>query len=166
MSDLFAKLNLKNQCRLLMLKAPENFDHSDAVSPGRRIDLAADYPEPPAGLAAAESGHQASSAAAPIAPAANTAAENTAPYDFVLAFLLTRADITAFASRLDKLTAGDAVVWAAYPKGSSKRYNCDFNRDTGWEPMAAAGFRPVRQVAIDADWSALRFRRNEFVSAS
>lgn len=27
----------------------------------------------------------------------------------------------------------------------------------------AAGFRPIRQVAIDEDWSALRFRRVEFV---
>ena len=27
----------------------------------------------------------------------------------------------------------------------------------------AAGFEPVRMVAIDEDWSALRFRRAEFI---
>ena len=27
----------------------------------------------------------------------------------------------------------------------------------------AAGFEPVRQVAVDEDWSALRFRRAEFI---
>ena len=59
--------------------------------------------------------------------------------------------------------AGDAVVWFAYPKGTSKRYTCDFNRDTGWQVLGAAGFEAVRQVAIDEDWSALRFRRAEFI---
>ena len=29
--------------------------------------------------------------------------------------------------------------------------------------MGAAGFEPVRMVAIDEDWSALRFRRAEFI---
>jgi hypothetical protein len=29
--------------------------------------------------------------------------------------------------------------------------------------MGAAGFEPVRQVAIDGDWSAVRFRRVEFI---
>jgi hypothetical protein len=55
------------------------------------------------------------------------------------------------------------VIWFAYPKGSSQQYACDFNRDTGWAALGAAGFEPVRQVAIDADWSALRFRRAAFV---
>ena len=29
--------------------------------------------------------------------------------------------------------------------------------------MGDAGFEPVRMVAIDEDWSALRFRRVEFI---
>jgi len=39
-----------------------------------------------------------------------------------------------------------------------------FNRDTGWDVMRSAGFDTVRQVAIDEDWSALRFRRQEHIS--
>jgi hypothetical protein len=35
---------------------------------------------------------------------------------------------------------------------------CDFNRDTGWQPLGKYDLEPVRQVAIDEDWSALRFR--------
>ncbi len=58
---------------------------------------------------------------------------------------------------------GDAVVWFAYPKGTSKRSPCEFNRDTGWAALGRSGFEPVRQVAIDEDGSALRFRRVEFV---
>lgn len=30
---------------------------------------------------------------------------------------------------------------------------------TVWDPLGQAGFGPVRQIAIDADWTALRFRR-------
>ena len=55
------------------------------------------------------------------------------------------------------------MVWFAYPKGSSKKYKCEFNRDTGWSAVGKQGFEPVRMVASDEDWSALRFRRVEFI---
>jgi len=54
-------------------------------------------------------------------------------------------------------------LWFAYPQGTSKRYTCEFNRDTGWSALRSAGFDTVRQVAIDEDWSALRFRRVEYI---
>ncbi|HEX3836066.1 MAG TPA: hypothetical protein VHW25_03810 [Steroidobacteraceae bacterium] len=61
---------------------------------------------------------------------------------------------------------GDAILWMVYPKGTSKKYHCEFNRDCGWPILAAAGFEPVRMVAIDADWSALRFRRVQFIKTT
>lgn len=84
---------------------------------------------------------------------------------FFLAFVTTLAEIERLAALVKEKVAGDAVVWFAYPKGSSKKYTCEFNRDTGWQALGAAGFEPVRQVAIDADWSALRFRRVEFIKS-
>ena len=45
-------------------------------------------------------------------------------------------------------------LWVAYPKGNRS----DVNRDTLWPLLAEHGLRPVGQVAIDAQWSALRFR--------
>jgi hypothetical protein len=60
-------------------------------------------------------------------------------------------------------TEGDVVLWFAYPKGTSKRHASEINRDTGWESLKSAGFETVRLVAIDADWSALRFRRAAYV---
>ncbi|WP_294358272.1 hypothetical protein [uncultured Sphingomonas sp.] len=45
--------------------------------------------------------------------------------------------------------------------GYSKRsgaHASDLSRDMGWEMLAAADFLPVTQVALDDDWSALRFR--------
>jgi hypothetical protein len=58
---------------------------------------------------------------------------------------------------------GDAILWYCYPKGSSKKYKCEFNRDTGWEGLGKYNLEPVRQIAIDEDWSAIRFRRVEYI---
>ena len=55
------------------------------------------------------------------------------------------------------------TLWFAYPKGSSKKFHCEFNRDTGWSVLRGLGFDTVRQVAIDADWSALRFHHVECI---
>lgn len=82
---------------------------------------------------------------------------------FALAFITTIAGVTKAADQLTRAAEGDAVLWMVYPKGSSKKYRCEFNRDTGWQPLGDAGYEPVRQVAIDEDWSALRFRKAVFI---
>lgn len=80
-----------------------------------------------------------------------------------MAFLKTQQEVDALSPVLaDKLT-GDGILWLAYPKGSSKKHKCDFNRDNGWTVLSELGFEPVRMVAIDEDWSALRFRRVDFI---
>ena len=82
---------------------------------------------------------------------------------FSLAFVTRQKEVDAIAGIIARKATGDAIVWFAYPKGTSKKYKCDFNRDTGWAALGAAGFEGVRMVAIDEDWSALRFRRVEFI---
>ena len=61
--------------------------------------------------------------------------------DFAIGFGTTLDKVEAFAAGVKQHTAGDAVVWFAYPKSSSKRYTCEFNRDTGWESLGRAGLR-------------------------
>jgi len=82
---------------------------------------------------------------------------------FSVAFVMTQKEVDALAAQVAKKAKGDAIVWFAYPKGSSKKYKSQINRDNGWAVMGTAGFEPVRMVAIDEDWSALRFRRVEFI---
>lgn len=84
---------------------------------------------------------------------------------FVLAFVTKQKEVDSIAKSLAKKLEGDALLWFAYPKGSSKRYTCEFNRDTGWDAVRSAGFNTVRVVAIDEDWSALRFRRVEYIGS-
>jgi hypothetical protein len=82
---------------------------------------------------------------------------------FALLFVDRKAEVDRLADRVCAQAEGDALLWFAYPKGTSRKFKCDFNRDTGWDRVRAAGFEPVRQVAIDEDWSALRFRRTEYI---
>ena len=84
---------------------------------------------------------------------------------FSLAFVTRQSEVDALVQQVAARAKGDATVWFAYPKGTSKKYKCDFNRDTGWTALKAAGFDTVRAVAIDEDWTALRFRRKEFIKS-
>lgn len=83
---------------------------------------------------------------------------------FVLAFVKTSGELAEHVPKLAAAVADDGVLWLAYPKKSSKRYSSDLSRDESWQPLGDLGMEPVRQVAIDADWSALRFRRAEHIS--
>ena len=82
---------------------------------------------------------------------------------FALAFVMSQPEVDAAAKSITTRAKGDAAVWFAYPKGSSKRYTSTINRDNGWQSLGAAGFEAVRMIAIDQDWSAVRFRRAEFI---
>jgi len=84
---------------------------------------------------------------------------------FSLAFVTKQDEVDVLAPKIAARAKGDAAVWFAYPKGSSKKYKCDFNRDTGWAALLAAGFDCVRSIAIDEDWTGLRFRRKEYIKS-
>lgn len=85
--------------------------------------------------------------------------------DFAIGFAITKAELDRISKSFVAKLMGDAILWIAYPKGTSKKYKCEFNRDSGWDVLRGAGFDTVRMVAIDEDWSALRFRRVEFIKA-
>lgn len=83
---------------------------------------------------------------------------------FAIGFAITQDEVDRYAAQVADAAAPDALVWAAYPKGTSKRYRCEFNRDTGWAAFGERGLEPVRQVAVDEDWSAIRFRPIERIA--
>ena len=86
------------------------------------------------------------------------AAQPGTRYGFVLAFAPMKADLLKAAKGVLRAIEDGAVVWFAYPKQTSKSYTSDLNRDLCWEALKPLGLQPVRQVAIDDDWSALRFK--------
>ena len=85
----------------------------------------------------------------------------TKEIEFFLGFVTKQNEVDELTKKVAPIIKGDGLLWFAYPKGSSKKYKCEFNRDNGWNELGKYGFEPVRMVAIDEDWSALRFRKAE-----
>jgi len=83
--------------------------------------------------------------------------------EFVITFVKTKTDIEIITPDIHKKLKGDGIVWFAYPKGTSKKYKAEINRDNGWDLLGKSGLEVVSAVAIDDDWTALRFRRIEFI---
>ena len=83
--------------------------------------------------------------------------------DFALVFVTEKQQIQNRIETLYPKLVGDAVLWFAYPKKSSKKYQTEITRDHGWGVLGDYNLKPVRQVAIDDDWSALRFRKIAFI---
>jgi hypothetical protein len=83
-----------------------------------------------------------------------------ASYSFVLAFAKSMAEAEKIAKAVSKVLEEKAIFWLAYPKGTSKRYKgADINRDSGHLMMAKQGYDGVSLVAIDEDWSAMRYKK-------
>ena len=80
-------------------------------------------------------------------------------YGFVLAFAKSSADAKAYGKGLKKALADEkSLLWLAYPKGSSRKYQADLKRDTLHALLAEYGLDGVSLVSLDADWSAMRFK--------
>ncbi|WP_456277360.1 DUF3052 domain-containing protein [Bacillus sp. AK128] len=87
-------------------------------------------------------------------------------YPFVQVFGTSNEQIRDLATKGLPVLAEDGLLWLCYPKKSSKVYKgSDCSRETVAGLLADQGFEPVRQIAIDEDWSALRFRPVEKIKS-
>lgn len=79
---------------------------------------------------------------------------------FILAYAKDMAAAEKAAKTASKQLAEGGIFWLAYPKGSSKKYKgADINRDLGHARMGELGWDGVSLVALDDDWSAMRFKK-------
>lgn len=81
----------------------------------------------------------------------------------MLAFVQTEEEVKTYFFEMQAKAPDDQQIWMAYPKGSSKRYKAKINRDSGWKYLGEFNYESVRQIAINEDWSALRFRKTTYV---
>lgn len=86
-------------------------------------------------------------------------------YSFALYFVRTCAELAATAAGAVARLEEDGLLWFAYPKKSSKRYDSDIGRDDSWQPLGDLGFEGVRMIAIDEDWTALRLRHADRIKS-
>lgn len=78
-------------------------------------------------------------------------------FDLVQLFVKDSAELTEFSPTALQIAKPTGILWITYPKGTAK-VKTDLNRDILWKLLEPTGWRPVTQVAIDATWSAMRFR--------
>jgi hypothetical protein len=76
--------------------------------------------------------------------------------DAVIVFCRGRDDLERLSDQFVPPAKRDALTWVAYPKAG--KLGTDLNRDVLAELVKARGVQPVRQVALDDTWSALRLR--------
>ncbi len=79
-------------------------------------------------------------------------------YNFVISFVQTIKDVEWVGANVIPKLSDDAVFWVAYPKKTSKKFNCEISRDSGWDALKLQGYDGVSMIALDNDWSAFRFR--------
>jgi hypothetical protein len=81
----------------------------------------------------------------------------TGQAEAVLLFVNSLAETEKLTPKAGKLVKPGGMLWIAYAKGTSK-VKTDVNRDKLWPVVESLGWRPVRQIALDEVWSALRFK--------
>jgi hypothetical protein len=79
-----------------------------------------------------------------------------APDVGLLVFAADRSILEAHRAQIVESAKGDRPTWVSYPK--SGQLGTDLNRDSLAALLTESGVQPVRQIAIDDVWSALRFR--------
>ena len=92
-----------------------------------------------------------------------TKSEDCEAIEFVLCFVQNKKEIDQLFKQINKKIIADGVLWFCYPKKTSKKYIAEINKDSGWEILLKNKFDTVRAVAIDDDWSGLRFRETKYI---
>ncbi|WP_078546645.1 DUF3052 domain-containing protein [Litchfieldia alkalitelluris] len=83
-------------------------------------------------------------------------------YNFIQVFGTSNSELQKLSLKVITYVKEDGLLWLCYPKKTSKTYKgSDCSRDQVAGLLSAEGYEPVRQIAIDEDWSALRFRKTE-----
>jgi hypothetical protein len=88
------------------------------------------------------------------------------PYEFIMAFVKSEAEVSQFVPQVLHNLAVDGKLWFCYPKKTSKKYRSTLERDKGWKALNNMDYFGIRMVAIDEDWSAMRFRNKKFIKSA
>ncbi len=75
----------------------------------------------------------------------------------VLLFVNSLAEAEKLTPKAGQLVKPEGMLWIAYAKGTSK-VKTDVNRDKLWAAVQPMGWQPIRQIALDDVWSAMRFK--------
>jgi hypothetical protein len=88
------------------------------------------------------------------------------PYEFIMLFVSKISEVELYTPIVLHNLVADGILWFCYPKKTSRNYTSEIDRDHGWDTLNSSGLFGIRMVAIDEDWSALRFRNGKFIKSS
>ena len=74
----------------------------------------------------------------------------------VRVFVTRLAEVETVCAPVIDAARADRLAWAAYPKAG--QLGTDLDRNVLCKALEKKGIQPVRQIAVDDVWSALRFR--------
>ena len=87
-------------------------------------------------------------------------------YDAVVLFVNDADELRRFGSAAIRAARPNGLLWITYPKGGKTRAATDLpatpwwaRRDVLGEMTSETGYKPVAFVAVDDNWTALRFKR-------
>jgi hypothetical protein len=80
------------------------------------------------------------------------------PFDFVQCFASTKAKLRKLLPALKSHLSKGGRLWVGYPKGTSKNYDSEINRDSIWSYAKTIGMEAVSLIAVDDDWSSMRLK--------
>jgi hypothetical protein len=143
--DLISRLQIKPGMLVAVVAAPP--DGPNLAGAGADPAAGAD----PGASASPGAGRRAGAAAGPLQLTDHPDEANA-----VIAFARSSGDLAGTARPAIDAARQDKLAWIAYPKAG--QLGTDLNRDRLVAAVADQGVQPVRQIAIDEIWSALRFR--------
>ena len=88
------------------------------------------------------------------------------PYEFIIIFVKSETEVEMFGPVILHNLIADGILWFCYPKKTSKKFKSEIDRDHGWKLLNDSGLHGIRLVAIDKDWSALRFRNKKYIKST
>jgi len=93
---------------------------------------------------------------APLDLGGHPAAQRPDPAEAVIVYCANRAELEQFRDEFVQPAQRDVLTWIAYPKAG--QLGTDLTRNVVATLAGEDGVQPVRQVALDEVWSALRLR--------
>lgn len=77
-------------------------------------------------------------------------------FDVIHAFFIKKADLEPQINTLKNHLKSGGILWVSYPKAG--KLGTDLKRDPLYELMKQYGIEANQQIAIDDNWSAMRFK--------
>lgn len=83
--------------------------------------------------------------------------------EFALVFVSSIEELENQVHTLHPKLKDDVVLWVAHPRKKSEKLTTDITDAYDWQPLLKHRYEAVKNLKINPDWEAVRFRRVEYI---